>query len=121
MKRARPEHKLQCEVIAYWAMYGRPDLKCFAVANGELRHPTVAMRLKAEGVRPGVADLCVLLDGGRTGWMELKAPRGSLSDEQKGFAASVQRLGHHWACIRSVQDAAYAFSQWGALRQREVA
>jgi hypothetical protein len=121
MKRQRPEHKLQCEVVAYWAVHGRPDLKLFAVANGELRHPSVALRLKAEGVRPGVADLCVILDGGRTGWMELKAKGGSMSDEQKGFARTVQINGHYWALVRSVDDAAYALAAWGALKPRREA
>ena len=120
MKRKSPEHSLQCAVMDYWYFHGRPDLRCFAIGNGELRHISVAMRLKREGVTPGVPDLCTVLDGGRTGWMELKAKSGSLSDQQKGFARMLQMHGHYWALVKSVDDAIAAWQAWGALRQPGV-
>jgi hypothetical protein len=116
MIRQSPEHRLQCELIKWLAANGRPELQWFAVANGELRHPRVAMRLKAEGVKPGVADLCFLLPDGRTGWLELKARRGQLSDEQRGFAATALRLGHHWGRAKTLEEAAQVLRAWGVLR-----
>jgi hypothetical protein len=115
-QRKHPEHRLQCELVAWLHVNARPDLQWFAVPNGELRHPRVAMRLKAEGVKPGVADICFMLPGGQTGWLELKAKRGSLSDEQKGFGANTIRLGHYWGIARSVHDAAVLLAAWNVLR-----
>lgn len=112
----RPEHALQVKVLAHLTQYGRPDLYWFAIPNGDLRHPSVGRRLKAEGVKPGSPDLCVMLEAGRTGWLELKAPRGVLSDAQKGFAARADRLGHLWAVARNMEQAIEALTSWGVMR-----
>lgn len=116
-KRKAPEHSLQSAVVDFWAIYGRPELVFFAVANGGARHLLVAKKLKAEGVLPGMPDIGVSLDNGRTGWMELKAPRGHLSDAQKGIARKLQRLDHYWALVKSLEDAAQVLEAWGALRK----
>jgi len=115
-RRKSPEHELQCAIMDYWNLMGRRDMRLVAIPNGELRHINVARRLKDEGVRPGTPDLVVTLEGGRAGWLECKARRGGLSDEQIGFRAIVERLGHHWALVRTVDDAAMALASWGALR-----
>ena len=55
-------------------------------ANGELRNKTVAKRLKALGVKPGIPDLCLPVSrGGYHGlYIELKRPsgEGKISDDQ---------------------------------------
>ena len=55
------EHKEQVAVIQWWAMahkkYGLPEFALFAIPNGGHRHMLTAVRLKAEGVRPGIPDL----------------------------------------------------------------
>jgi VRR-NUC domain-containing protein len=115
-RRDRPEHYLQCAVVNYFKFQGRRDLMLFAIPNGDLRRMNVGLRLKAEGVRRGVPDLCLLLDDGKTGWLELKAKGGSLTDEQIGFRNVAEQHGHRWACARSLDEAARIFSSWGALR-----
>lgn len=54
------EHAEQVQLIK-WAELNRqkwPMLQAlFAIANGGHRHITVAMQMKAEGVKPGVPDL----------------------------------------------------------------
>lgn len=119
-RRMNPEHVLQATLMKFWAINGRDDLMMFAIANGDLRNIAVAMRLKKEGVMRGVPDLCCTLDQGRTGWIELKAKGGSMTDEQKAFAAKVQKLGHHWALCRSLDEAAHVLQEWGALKRRVV-
>jgi hypothetical protein len=115
--RQQPEHQLQCALVTWLHYNVRPEVTWFAVPNGELRHPRVAQRLKAEGVQPGVADLCFMLEGGQTGWLELKAPKGgSLSHEQHGFGANAHRLGHYWAVAKSIPEAADVLKAWGVLR-----
>jgi len=53
-------------------------------------------KLKACGLKPGVADVLILFGGGTATdviWIELKAKAGRLSDSQKEFFASMSRFG----------------------------
>ena len=116
MKRKRPEHEFQKEVKDYLTAFGRRDLCWTAIPNGELRHPIVAKRLKDEGVRPGVSDLVFVLDYGQSAWLELKAPKGRLSDEQIGWGKKVLDKGHFWACARNMDEAIAVFKAWDILQ-----
>ena len=115
-QRRRPEHVLQVRLVKWLTENAYPETVWFAVGNGELRHPNVALRLKAEGVRPGVPDLCFLMPRGKTCWLELKAKGGSLSDAQKGFAAKAKKLGHHWDVAKTLNEAAEIIVYWGAIK-----
>jgi len=112
----RPEHQLQIQILERLDFLGRPELEWRAVPNGDLRHPSVAMRLKAEGVKPGTPDLFILLEDGRTGWLELKSKYGVLTHEQKGFATKAMRLGHYWGMARSVPEAIAIMKAWNVLK-----
>ena len=110
------EHAFQMQVMNYLDYYGRRELFWFAIPNGGKRHPATAVRLKQEGVKPGVADICIMLDQGRSAWLELKAKHGTLSDAQVGFGAKAHRLGHRWTCVRSMAEAEAILSNWKVLR-----
>lgn len=116
MARSNTEHQIQCAIVEFWNYRGRRDLDLFAIPNGGIRNIVTAKRLKAEGVKAGVPDMCVTLPGGRVGWLEVKAIRGRLSDEQKELATRWQALGHLYAIVRDVKDAAIILALWGALR-----
>lgn len=72
-----------------WAAYSRgkyPELDfMFAIPNGGLRHVTVAQKLKAEGVRPGVPDTFLpVARGGYHGlWIEFKFEKNKLTELQE--------------------------------------
>jgi hypothetical protein len=57
----------------------------FAIPNGGQRHIAVARKLKAEGVEPGVPDLCLAWPTAtyHSLYIEMKANDGRLSDSQK--------------------------------------
>jgi hypothetical protein len=61
----------------------------YAVPNGGYRNIYVARKLKAEGVKAGVADLC--LPAARRGYhglyLEMKSEEGVATKEQKAFFA----------------------------------
>jgi hypothetical protein len=83
------EHQEQAALIEWCErLSGRyPDLALlFAIPNGGHRHPAVAAKLKAEGVKPGVPDLflaCPNWMGRRAGlFIEMKRPGGRLSAAQ---------------------------------------
>ena len=77
--------------------------------NGGARHPAVAAKLKAEGVRPGVPDLFLAAPSGRDVlakglWIELKRHPNRPSAEQEAVIAYLRRQGYH--CV-----VAYGFDE----------
>ena len=69
----------------------------FAVPNGGDRHPAVASKLKAEGVKKGVPDLCLPIPrGGYHGlYIELKRQKKSqISPEQIAWLQALNGQGY---------------------------
>ena len=54
--------------------------------------------------RRGVPDLCVLVDGGATAWIEVKTETGRLSPWQVRMHERMTGLGHRVYVVRSVQE-----------------
>lgn len=88
-----------------------PELKwMYAIPNGGERNVAVAGRLRAEGVKSGVSDICLpVARGGFHGlYIEMKKPGGKESANQKEFGAFVQTQGYwykccdHWEMAREV-------------------
>ncbi len=97
-KRGHQEHDEQV-VVATWASKQSGALadarKLFAVPNGGSRHLLEAVRLKAEGVKAGVPDLFLPVPRAPYHglFIEMKAPKGVISDEQ---AARLRELAADW-------------------------
>jgi hypothetical protein len=68
----------------------------FAIPNGGARHPAVAGKLKAEGVKAGVPDL--LLPVARRRWnglfIEMKSAKGRVSPAQKEWIDALDAQGY---------------------------
>jgi hypothetical protein len=84
------EHAHQVALFMYIAtlVSKHPEAKwIYAIPNGGERNPIVASRLKAEGVRSGVSDICIPF--ARKGYygfyIEMKKPKGKESPEQIAF------------------------------------
>lgn len=75
------EHQEQSALFR-WAAINQarvPEMHwMFAIPNGGHRHPAVAGKLRAEGVKPGVPDIClpVARHGFHGLYIEMKAPGG---------------------------------------------
>jgi hypothetical protein len=98
------EGRIQIAVVRYVRTVA-PHIRILHFANGGWRDRAEAARFKALGVVPGATDLILALPDGPTAWWECKGDSGRLSDEQKAFIADLERLGHTWAIVRSVDDA----------------
>jgi len=104
------EHQEQVAVFD-WAGFstGRwPELALlYAIPNGGERHPAVAIRLKAEGVKAGVPDLCLpVARGGYHGlYIELKSWEGKLSAEQRRWLADLEGQGYRAVMCRGWEAA----------------
>jgi hypothetical protein len=73
-----------------------PELRLlYAVPSGGDRHPIVAAKMRAEGVRAGVPDYCLpVARGGYHGlYIELKTATGYASREQRDL---MHADGHFW-------------------------
>lgn len=110
------EHKIQVKLLDYLALAARRDIYYFAVPNQSNRHIRNAMKMKSEGVRSGIADLCFMFPAGRVAWLEMKKPGGSLSATQKTFRDICLSLGHTWGTAKSVDEALALLTQWDALK-----
>ena len=116
MKLKTSEHSLQVTVLAYLTYNARSDVNVVAIPNAARRSLRMGARMKAEGLQSGVADLCIMLPGGKVAWLELKTDRGRQSIAQKGFEAKCKRLDHPYALARTLDEAIAALTQWKALK-----
>jgi hypothetical protein len=68
----------------------------YAVPNGGKRDMITASRLKAEGVKPGVPDVCypVPLHGFHSLYLEFKAKGGTVAGDQMDWHLSLRACGH---------------------------
>lgn len=115
--RSISEHTLQTQVMDHLTVAGRRDIYWFAIPNAARRSMRLAARMKAEGLRSGIADVCVMFPEGVASWLELKKAKGGRqSDEQLGFQAICARLGHRYAVAKTFDGAVFVLREWGALR-----
>ncbi len=105
MRYQHPEDNLQracAQLLDYHVALGR--LRFSAVPLGGKRGKTEAARLKGLGVRSGCPDIIVAMKDGRTIWLELKSPDGTLKPAQKKWRDDLLKLGHQWFLIRDVAE-----------------
>ncbi len=106
------EHEEQ-KALFRWAeaaRYQHPELALlYAIPNGGHRHKAVAAKLKAEGVRKGVPDICLPVARGRFHglYIEMKTASGTVSKEQKRWLQALRAQGYDAAVCRG----------WNAAKQ----
>lgn len=91
------EHKEQKALFDWAALAApaHPELALmFAIPNGGYRNKVTAARMKAEGVKAGVPDIClpVARNGYHGLWIEMKSAEGRMKKHQRAFC---QRLADH--------------------------
>lgn len=83
-------------------------LRMFAVPNGGFRHPSVAAKLKAEGVKAGVPD--IHLPAARAGYhglyIEMKAGKNKPSEAQIEWMTDLEDAGYACYVCYSADKAA---------------
>lgn len=88
------------QALFEWAEFAAkktPELKLmYAVPNGGKRPSSTAARLKKEGVKPGVPDICLPVPRGRYHglYIEMKFGRNTPSAEQKEWLHRLQEQGY---------------------------
>jgi len=118
--RKREEDALQQQVAAYLDRALPAPLKWLHIPNGGRRDPVVAAILKSFGTKPGAADVLILRPEGFI-WIELKALKGVLSEEQKAWRDWCRSIGAPWFLCRSLEDVIEALvSEQITLKGRPV-
>lgn len=118
----RPEQDIQKAVVQHLRIRSAPGVVWFAVPNegtvGGEHARRIGGIMKAMGKRPGVPDLMfVLPPAGRVHGLELKAPRGRLSPDQKKTQAALTDAGATIATAYGLDDALAVLTDWGVLRR----
>lgn len=112
-RRANPEARLQIAVKQYLNLCLPDSVFWSASLTGTYLTPRARERAKAMGVRRGVPDFVFVFPDGVTRWIELKAPGGSLTPEQREFRDRFAPLGIFAVC-RSVDEVSAQLRAWGA-------
>ena len=102
------EHQEQKALVQWFRLQWPAVQNClFAIPNGGNRSITEAVRLKSEGVLPGVSDLFLMIPKGRFHGMfiEMKAKGGYASAPQKQFIALAQAMGYMAVVCHGFEDA----------------
>lgn len=112
----KPESQVQRDVRKYLTKLG---LTSVSVPNGshlagdKLARIKQTAAMKADGMLPGFPDLIVLGSNGRCGYLEIKTPKGVVSQAQRNVQSMLDRMGHNVAVVRGVDDTRDALTIWG--------
>lgn len=104
------EDAIQAQVIRWANLQLKvfPELvRLFHVPNGGQRHVVVAAKLKEQGVKSGVPDLCLPVPrfGCHGLWIEMKTAGGRISPTQKDWMEYLQGAGYRVKVCRSFEEA----------------
>ena len=97
------------------AKVAHPELSLlYAIPNGGDRHPAVAAKLKAEGVRAGIPDYClpVARGGFHALYVELKTLTGRASREQVKAMCDLEDAGNRCIVARGWLAASDAITEY---------
>jgi hypothetical protein len=116
VKRAQPEHRLQCEIVQFLRLRGYfvahvPNGAQIA-GTGKQRAMRVGF-LKSAGMTPGMPDLYVSDYGGRCGWIEVKAEGAYQQPTQRAVQSELEARGQRYAVCRSLDDVEETLAEWG--------
>jgi len=119
-----PSESEEQQQIFTWASYamGRwPELEYLHhIPNGGARSKATAGRLKAEGVKPGVPDICLPVPhGGYHGlYIELKKRKGGrVSDKQSKWITALRSFGYAAVACHGAQEAIEVIQRYLSLRE----
>ena len=117
----RPEDSLHHAVVQLLKLTAAAGVIYYHPANEGTKSAIRGARLKRKGVLAGVADLALILPGGRAAFLELKAPKtGRLNENQKAFREACEATGAPYAVATTLDEAQAVLTSWGALGYREV-
>lgn len=116
-KRKNPEDQFQGMVFDIIRLYGVRNLIAWHTPNAARRSLRSGARLKRLGMLAGVADIALVIPGGRIRFLELKLPTTNQSEVQEEFEASCILNGSPYAVARTSEEASAQLFAWGCLTE----
>jgi hypothetical protein len=113
-----PEAALQSAIVDYVRAVA-PQCLIFAVPNAASRDENGRPANAVAGLTAGIPDLGLMIPGGKTAWIEVKADGGSLSKAQIAIRDRMIAMGMPRIVARSVDEVRVALAHWG-VQTREV-
>lgn len=115
----KPEYITQKAVASYMSLF-HPEVLTTCSVAGMFVNRSIVMKMAAMGYRPGTPDYWVLRPcGGFCGlFLELKAPDGSVSPEQRKWLAWAEREGYKTAVCYTYEKAVEEIEAYLALPRR---
>jgi len=120
------EHQEQSMLIA-WARMTEgtyPELALLhAIPNGGWRHKATAGRLKAEGLKPGVPDLCLPVPRGKYAgcYIEMKSRKGRVRQSQRWWLDRLNEQGYLAVVCKGFAQAVDVITEYlGAVESDET-
>ena len=96
------ETLIQAALIDWWAFackrFKLPEYALFAIPNGGARHKAVAAKLRREGVRAGIPDLCLAVPKpgiAHALYLEMKRKPNKATREQEKVMLYLRSRGYH--------------------------
>jgi hypothetical protein len=115
MTRLYPEESLQRTIVQHLTLRAASGVVWYHCPNGVSSSARTGARMKAMGIVAGVSDMVFLLPSGLSCFMEVKAPKGRLTPEQKVFRDRVEANGAQWAMVRTIDEALLKLKEWGII------
>ena len=112
------ESEIQRQIVD-WIRYVAPECMVIAIPNAARRTSSGRAANAVPGLTPGAPDLLVIRPKGETLWIEVKTPKGSVTEFQRKFHENLQARNHACAIVRSLDDVRNAFKALG-IQTREV-
>ena len=108
--KAPTEHEEQVALFEWAEASGITELAwMFSIPNGGYRHPATAYKMKSEGQKPGVPDICIAvpMPPYKGAFIELKRSDRSnhATDEQNEWMAHLNAVGYFVATCYGAQEA----------------
>ena len=100
MKNIIPERLIHQQIVRYLRQFKH---NFFHIQNERVNLTKIQQVNRYNmGVTAGCPDICVILDKGKTLWIEVKSTNGRIQDSQKQFHQMLKNLGHHVIIARDV-------------------
>ena len=123
-ERRTTEHDEQADLFQWARLMENkiPELATlFSIPNGGQRHPAVAAKMKAEGVKAGVWDCFMATPRGADHglWLELKIRPNKLTPAQEVWGHTMRAAGHRCVVCFSWIEAARAVCAYLGVRPED--
>jgi hypothetical protein len=117
------EVQVHISVIAHLRLRCRPGVIYFHVPNGEFRDKRDAAKLRAMGVRAGVADLIFIWNENprvRILFLELKTAHRKPTPIQTEFRAEACGIGCDYECADGIDEALQVLERYAILPPTKI-